>query len=210
MSKIDFSKAFVDNKRAEFVFFDNSEAAIPGNPDNLQDAVKNLAGVALVQYVPFQFLGNMEFNRYLVSGYQITTSGVRYSGNSNGYRNRGCAPVQIGITGRVKAAALTVQGLAVSTGSPAPVVELKFELWKVGWRNEGTRLGDVIFNIDSSQFTIGTWWNSSVRTEFQGKQVQDIPVTAGDLLALKFIRQQANDKIVASLETTVTLEVQVG
>jgi hypothetical protein len=113
----------------------------------------------------------------------------------------------VAFNGKVTSATASITGIAQSEGSPAANLELKFELWKVGFNNEGTKLGDIIFNIVSANYTIGNFWDSSILTGFGEEQPQNINVSAGDLLGLKFIRQTGNNKVVAVTNTTVVLQI---
>lgn len=196
---------------ASSIFFDNTVAQLEDNPDNVQEAIEKVKGFR-VQTPQFQYIGQMNYDQYLYS-FADKTGGLltstRRSGNaSNGYRYSNSAPLTSLYSGTVISATASITGIAQSTGSAASNVELKFELWKVGFSNEGTKLGDIIFNIDSSTYNIGNYWNSSVLTSFAENQSQNVSVSAGDLLALKFIRQTGNDKVVAVTNTTVVLEIE--
>lgn len=196
---------------AEDVFFDNSVADLKDNPDNVQEAIEKVKGFR-VQPLQFQYIGELNFDNYLYSGVDAVSgllSGSRRSGNtSNGYRYGNSAPLTSLYDGTVVSAAASITGIAQSTGSPASSLELKFELWKVGFNGEGTKLGDIIFNIDTSTYTVGNYWNSSVLTAFAENQSQNVDVSAGDLLGLKFIRQTGNDKVVEIYNATIVLEIE--
>lgn len=190
---------------AEDVFFDNSVAQLDGSPDDVQAAIEAVKGFR-VQSLPFQLIGTLNFDEYL---YAFKDAGGDRSGDSsNGYQFSNSAPLTSLYSGTVVSAALSLKGCAVSTGSPASNVELKFELWKVGFNGEGTKLGDITFDIDSSTYTVGIWWNSSVNTDFAENQPQNVSVSAGDLLGLKFIRQTGSSTVVEIKNATVVLEVE--
>lgn len=190
---------------ASDVEFDNTTAQLDGNPDNVQEAIEKVKGFR-VQALQFQEIGTRNSDEYL---YAFKDAGGNRSGNgSNGYEFGNSAPLTSLYSGTVVSAAASIKGLAVSTGNIASSVELKFELWKVGFNGEGTKLGDIIFNVDSSTYTIGNWWNSSIDTDFAENQAQDVDVSAGDLLGLKFIRQQASNKVVEFKNATIVLEVE--
>lgn len=193
------------------VYFDNTTAQLSGNPDDVQTAIEKVKGFR-VQPIQFQLIGSLNYDDYLYSGSDLMSgllSNARRSGNiSNGYRYGNSAPSTSLYSGTVVSATASITGLAVSTGSPATSVQLKFELWKVGFSNQGTKLGDIIFNIDSNAYSIGSWWNSSVLTQFAENQTQDVDVSAGDLLGLKFIRQTGNDAIVSFQNATIILEIE--
>lgn len=197
--------------RAEDLSFDNSVAMLDGDPDNVQEAIEKVKGFR-VQPVQFQYIGQMNYDQYLYSGVDAVSgllSGSRRSGDaSNGYRYGNSAPLTALYNGKVVSAAASITGIAVSTGSPASSIELKFELWKVGFNGQGSVLGDIIFNIDSGSYTIGNYWNSSILTAFAENQAQDVDVSAGDLLGLKFIRQTGSDKVVAVTNATIVLEIE--
>lgn len=196
--------SYPDN--ASNILFDNSIAQLPNSPQNVQTAIEN-AKAFRFQYIQFQYIGERNFDTYLFSNADVGSIN-RESGNaSNGYQFSNSAPNLVAFSGTVEAATAAIRGLAQSTGSPAANLELLFELWKVGFSGEGTKLGDITFTIDTSTYTVGNFWNSSVQTEFAEEQSQNIDVTAGDLLGLKFIRQTGNDKVVAIRNTTIVLAV---
>lgn len=204
---IEWLKLFQSNKAQDTVF-DNSIAELDGDPDNVQEALEKVKGFR-VQPLQFQFIGQMNFDQYLYSGVHLVSNNARRSGDaSNGYRYGNSAPLTVLYDGKVVSAAASITGIAQSTGSPAATMTLKFELWKVGFNGEGTKLGDITFSIDSSSYTIGNWWNSSILTQFAENQSQDVDVSAGDLLALKFIRQTGSANVVAVTNTTVVLEIE--
>lgn len=192
--------------QAQNIRFDNSVNGF--NSTNVQKAIEENKNFRY-QYVSYQFIGEMNFNRYLFAG-QDYGSITRESGDpSNGYRFSNSAPFNAAFTGQVVNATASIRGIAQSAGSPAANLELKFELWKVGMTgNEGTKLGDITFNIISSNYTIGNFWNSSVVTQFEKNQTQNVNVAAGDLLGLKFISQTGNNKVVSVQNTTIVLEIQ--
>jgi len=192
---------------ASNILFDNSVANLDltNDPSNVQKAIENLKGFR-VQSPQFQEIGTLNFDQYL---YAYKDAGGPRSGNtSNGYRFSNSAPIVALYSGTVISAAAAIKGAAVSTGSPAANVTLNFELWKVGFNGEGTKLGDITFDIDSSQYTVGTFWNSSIDTNFGENQTQDVDVTAGDLLALKFIRVTGSSDIVEIRNATIVLEIE--
>lgn len=195
---------------AEDIFFDNSVANLDDDPDNVQKALEKLKGFR-VQPIQFQYIGQMNYDQYLYAA--IDSAGglgsPRRSGNeSNGYRYGNSAPATVLYSGKVVSAAASITGIAVSTGSPSAEIELKFELWKVGFNGEGSKLGDIIFNITTAGKTIGIYWNSSILTAYGENQAQDVEVQAGDLLGLKFIRQTGSNKVVAVQNTTIVLEIE--
>jgi hypothetical protein len=190
---------------AESVPFDNDSNGYTA--DNVQDAIEETSG-SRIQAPQFQFIGQMNFDQYLFSGAHSGGFSRRSGDASNGYRFGNSAPTTSLYGGTVVSATASITGIAQSTGSPAASLELKFELWKVGFNNEGTKLGDIIFNITSASYTIGDWWNSSILTAFAENQTQNVTVSAGDLLGLKFIRQTGNNKVVSITNTTVVLEIE--
>lgn len=196
--------------RAEDITFDNSIANFPNSPDTIQKALEEARG-ARFQYAQFQKIGQMNFNQYLIANTEITSSNIRRSGDaSNGYQFSNSAPLTVAFDGNVENATASIRGIAQSTGTPAANMTLLFELWKVGFNGEGTKLGDITFNIVSANYTIGNWWNSSIVTAFAEEQSQvanNVSVSAGDLLGLKFIRQTGAANVVSVENTTVVLEI---
>lgn len=189
--------------------FDNSVANFPNNPQNVQEALEESRS-ARFQYQQFQKIGQMNFDQYLFTS-SDQGSGYRESGNpSNGYRFGNSAPQTVAFSGTIDNATASIRGIAQSTGTPAANLELLFELWKVGFTGEGTKIGDITFNIDTSLYTIGNWWNSSIVTAFAEEQSQaanNVSVTEGDLLGLKFIRRTGNSNVVSIENTTIVLEI---
>lgn len=206
---LEYITLFQSNK-AEDTLFDNTVASLPGSPTTVQQAIEKTKSFR-VQPIQFQFIGQMNYDQYLFAG--VDSAGglgnPRRSGDaSNGYRYSNSAPATALYSGKVVSAVASITGIAQSQGSAAASVQLKFELWRVGFNGQGAKLGDIIFNINSSTYTIGNWWNSSVLTSFAENQSQDVDVTAGDLLGLKFIRQTGSDKVVAVQNTTIVLEIE--
>jgi hypothetical protein len=192
--------------RAQDIAFDNSVADYPGSPTNLQQALEAARG-ARFQYAQFQKIGQMNSDQYLFAGCDYGSINRESGNSSNGYRFSDSAPLTVAFSGNVKSATASIRGIAQSTGTPAATMTLLFELWKVGFTGEGTKLGDITFSINSSSYTIGNWWNSSIVTAFAEEQPQDVDVTAGDILGLKFKRVTGNANVVAVENTTVVLEI---
>jgi len=187
--------------------FDNSTNGFNG--DNVQDALEEAREGQPFQFVTFQFLGQMSFSQYLYAGVHSDSGMNRRSGDtSNGYRFSNSAPLVVNKTGVVDAAAVAITGIAQSTATPAANMELKFELWKVGFANEGTLLGDIIFNVVSANYTIGNFQNSSILTGFGENQPQNINVEAGDLIGVKFIRVLGNNRVSTITNVTLNLEIR--
>jgi len=191
--------------QADNVLFDNSVANFDGNPVTVQDAIELAKGFR-VQSPQFQEIGTLNFDQYLYA--YKDAGGPRSNSTSNGYQFNNAAPIVALYSGTVVSASAAVKGAAVSVGTPAANVTLNFELWKVGFSGQGTKLGDIDFNIDSSVYTVGQWWNSSVDTDFGENQTQNVDVSAGDLLALKFIRQTGASGVVEFRNATVVLEIE--
>lgn len=205
MSRLDFEKWAI-NRRADLVSFDNSVAQFQGNPTDVQAALE-ASKSARFQYIQFQFIGQMNFDQYLYSGVHSGNLSRRSGDASNGYQFSNSAPQTLAFNGTVENATASVRGIAQSTGTPAASLELLFELWRVGFNGEGTKLGDITFDIDTSLYTIGNWWNSSIVTAFGEEQPQSVNANAGDLLGLKFIRRTGNDNVVSVENTTIVLGV---
>lgn len=194
---------------AQDIPFDNTIANFPNNPQSVQSALEESRG-ARFQYAQFQRIGQMNFDQYLFAGCDYGSINRESGDTSNGYQFGGSAPLTVAFDGQVENATASIRGIAQSTGSPAANLELLFELWRVGFTGEGTKIGDITFNIDTSSYTIGNWWNSSIVTGFGEEQSQlsnNVNVNAGDLLGLKFIRRTGNANVVAVENTTVVLEI---
>ena len=192
---------------ARDITFDNTIAQLQGSPANVQTAIEALKS-ARFQYVQFQKIGQMNFDQYLFASIDQGNTNRESGNSSNGYQFGNSAPQTVAFSGNVKNATASIRGIAQSTGSPAANMELLFELWKVGFTGEGTKLGDITFNIISANYTIGNFWNSSIVTAFAEEQPQDVDVSAGDLLGLKFIRRTGNNNVVSVENTTIVLEIE--
>lgn len=205
LSKV-LSKAFLRYPdRARSVLFDNSTNGFTSK--EVQSAIEESKGLRF-QYAQFQLIGKLDFSEYIYSFHHLTNNGARRSGNrSNGYQFSNSAPLAAAFSGNIGFASASIRGIAQSTGTPAANLEMLFELWKVGFSSQGTKLGDIVFNINSSLYTIGNFWNASIVTGFAERQTQNVDVTAGDLLGLKFIRRTGADRVVAFENATIVLEI---
>lgn len=187
--------------------FDPTGTDIDASATDVQAAIESLSNFRF-QYAHFQLIGSRNYDSYLYAGNDYGSI-TRESGDaSNGYQFSNSAPLLAGFSGNVVSATAAIRGVAQSTGAPAASCEILFELYNVGFSGEGTKLGDITFDISSSTYTIGNFWNSSVQTEFSENQTQNIAITKGNLLGLKFIRQTGNDKIVAFTNATILLEIK--
>lgn len=190
---------------AEDVVFDNSTNGFES--DDVQSAIEEANKSKF--YPQFQLIGDINFDDYLYSWTDTTDISQEKSGDSsNGYRYSNSAPIICPFNGTLKKGSFAIKGLAVSTGNIASTVTVNFELWSVGFQNEGTKLGDITVDVDSSTYTVGNWWNSSVDTNFKGSNTYNISISEGDLLALKFIRQQNSSNAVEIDNVTVIFEIE--
>lgn len=191
--------------QAGSVLFDNSTNGFVSR--DVQSAIEEAKQGTRRFYAQFQEMGERSNTDYL---FAYRETGRRSGNSNNGYRFENSQPILCPLTGSVKEAVFAIKGLAVSTGTPAQNVTLNLELWSVGFNNEGAKLGDISVVINSGQFTIGNWWNTSVNTDYVGSVPLNIQVAKGDLLAVKFIRVQGNTDVVAIRNLTMTIEVQEG
>jgi hypothetical protein len=160
-------------------------------------------------YAQFQRLNDLNFEDYLYSFTDIVDGSQPESGNaSNGYQFQSSAPILCPFNGTVVKAVWALKGAAVSGGTVGSTVTLNTDLYSVGFNGEGIKLGDVDVDIDSSQFTIGTFFNSFVDTDFKGSTNLNISVSEGDLLALKFIDTSGPDDVEEMRELTVCLIIE--
>lgn len=154
----------------------------------------------------YQYIGQMNFDQYLYSFIHSGGESRRSGDASNGYRNSNSAPIVAPYTGKITKAIFRIRGIAQSTGSAAANMTFRSELWRVGATgSEGTKIGDVNITFATAGLTIGTFWNSSIVTNFTGSSDLDLAITEGDLLGLKFIRTEGNSNVVAVENTTITL-----
>lgn len=161
-------------------------------------------------YPQYQFVGQMNFDQYLYSWQHDGNSNDRSGDPSNGWQFQNSSPIVMPFDGRVKKATFRNRGVAQSTGSPAATMTLLYELWRVAVTGgEGTKLGDVSITFTTAGKTIGNWWNSAVNTDLnEVNDTLDIPVSRGDLIGLKFIRQTGNNNVVSVHNALVGLEIE--
>lgn len=192
---------------AESVPFDNESNGF--NSDNVQSAIEEAANTGSeVDFIQFQKLGNINFDQYLYSYRQAGNSGQRSGDASNGYHFVTAEPVLCPFGGTITDVIFAIKGIAQSTGSAAANVNVNFEVWSVGFQNEGSKLGDIDISVSSGSFTIGNWWDSSIDTNFKGSEQYDISVSQGDLLAVKFIRVTGSSNAVALYSPTLRMRVE--
>jgi hypothetical protein len=195
---------------AESTPFDNSTNEYEST--NVQDAIEESTRLAQGISLPFQFIGQMNYPQYMVSGYHIVSGGgFRRSGDaSNGSRFANSAPLISPITGEVFAVSAAITGVAQSTGVAAATVNVTLELWNVGMTGgEGTLLGTILIPISSALYTIGPWGNSSIVTAFEGgNDITPILVTQGQLLGVKFRSITGNSNVNSVHNLTILLQVR--
>lgn len=159
-------------------------------------------------FFQFSFGEEMDYDQYLVSFTDNNTqkNRLKRSGNSsNGIRYGDCSPIVLPVSTTLKSALLSLKGGSVSTGTPASVVTAYFELWNVGWLNEGTKIADITFDIDTNVYPVGKWWNANGEdTNASINTVLDISVSYDSRLALKFKQMTGDDKLCTALGTTVS------
>ena len=148
----------------------------------------------------------MNYSQYL---YANIHGSKRSGSDSTGYKNNNCAPLLCPFNGKVVAATIAVTGVAITDSTPDETVSIGFELWKVGFEDEGSKLGDISLSVDSSSYNIGAYWDSSVLTAFADSQSQiEFNVTKGDLLGLKFIRQYGSGVAVSVDNVTIVIRIE--
>ena len=180
------------------------------NSRTVQEAIEEAK--KRVDFLQFQRIGTMNSDLYLYSGTdQISglLSSSRTSGDaSNGYRYGNSAPTINSINGKVVKIHAAIRGVAISNTGAATNVNVNLELWDVGMTNQGTKLGDITLSIPSASHTIGSYWNSSVDTNYYGEADVNIPVTPSRLLAVKFDSRTGNSNAVSIKNITIKLEVR--
>lgn len=159
-------------------------------------------------FFQYAFGEEMDYDQYLVSFTDNNTqkNRLKRSGNSsNGIRYGDCSPIVLPTAATITSALLSLKGGSVSTGNPASIVTAYFELWNVGWTNEGTKLADITFDLDTNAYPIGRWWNANGEdTNASINTTLDLSILAGDRLALKFKQMTGDDKLCTALGTTVS------
>lgn len=177
---------------------------------NLVDILDYLKNNTAQSFLVFQRIGQFNGSTYLFYGADQGGDGTRRpSGDgSTGYRWSASAPGVVPFDGLIKGIALGVTGVAVDTGSPAAIVKVNFEVWEVGFNGEGTKIADIYVEIPSASYTIGTYWNSSLLTAFSGvNSALNISMSAGKLLALKFVGKTGSGNAIQVQNVTATLNM---
>lgn len=113
------------------------------------------------------------------------------SGNSSGLSNQnGAFPFVVPFNCTVKECYIAVKGVAQSTKTPASTVTINFELQTLDADFDGfTKVSDLDFPIDSSNYTIGTYGTSSIDTNYKGVNNLGQNLNAGDVIAVLFDSQ---------------------
>lgn len=162
--------------------------------------------------VQFSYSEEMDYDQYLVSWSDDDTqkNRLRRSGHSNGLRDGDCSPIIIPVDSTITSAMLSMKGGSVSTGSVDPVVNARFEIWNVGWSNEGVKLADVDFPISTGVYPLGTWWDSWDQVAGLTSVVPlSVGVGSGSRLAIKFRQRSGSDVLCTALGTSVVLTWEV-
>lgn len=174
--------------------------------NDLSVATKEYVDNSVVHTLQYQALGQFSYSFYLFYEAHKNPNDDRESGAGDGYLYQNSAPAICGIDGVVNMATLVVRGVAISDATPSSIVTMHFELWNVGFSTEGTKIGDISFDIDSSVFTIGPYYNSSVSSNIKIHEHQTpLSVSQGDMLGLKFISTTGASNIVSFVNATVLL-----
>lgn len=148
----------------------------------------------------YGFSEKLDYSQYLSSYAQLDNQKnrlVRSGDNSNGIRYGDASPIIMPFDATIIAATVVLKGAGVDSASIASTVFLNLELWNVGFLGEGTKIGDLVFSINSSTYTIGQWWNSSVNTDFVGSVSLSNDLSKGDRLAVKFISVEDSSSNIA-------------
>lgn len=148
--------------------------------------------------ISFSLAERLSYSQYLVSwsqGYDRKNRLLR-SGCDNGIKYGDCAPIVIPHDSEISSATVSVKGVGIDGSTPDSYVNLKLELWAVGYDNEGTKITDLIFPIDSSSYTVGSWWDSSVDTNYNGSVSVGQSIGVGDMVAAKFVSVESSSYVV--------------
>jgi len=160
-------------------------------------------------YAQYQRLDSLNFSAYLYSYRDIIDGSQPESGNSsNGYEFSGSAPIIIPFNGSIIKSIWAIKGASVSGGTVGPTVTANMEIFSVGFNGEGTKIDDLTIDIDSSVYTIGTFFNSFVDTDFKGTASHSIPVSEGDLIGIKFNDTSGPNDVEEIRNVTICLEIK--
>lgn len=160
-------------------------------------------------YLQFMSVENLNFAEYLFAFQHDGGGGRRSGNNSNGWQFQNSSPIVVPFSGKITSAVFRNRGLAQSTGSPAATMTLRYELFNVGVTGgAGTKLGDINITFSTVGLTIGNWWNSAVNTNFNASNAQDIDVTQGMLLGLRFNPQSGSSEVRSFHNAAVVLELE--
>lgn len=158
------------------------------------DTVITLPVTTRHHFIQFTTLKEFTATDYLHSFSQNNSTQNINSGHATqGYNNYNSSPILCPFTGTITLGVAAIKGIAVSTGTPSATVAVNMSLYKVGFNSEGTLLLNVEFNVDTATYTVGTFFDSSVASNFTGSESLSISVSEGDLLAVKFVRITGND-----------------
>lgn len=209
---IDFDGELTSGEQTQIENIINNTTEIPipavvaENSSNLRSLTKN---------IQFTHIGQLNYEEYLYAGIQVSTSGnTKRSGSNNGFRWNNSAPHIASFTGYVNTIAMNIVGLGVNgnINSAPNIIPVTFELWKIGTDgSEGTKLGDASLDVDKTLYTIGSWGDSSVLTQFQDNKVNipfdQIQFNKGDLLGLKWNPSNTNGQMRAFNNAVIDMEL---
>jgi len=170
---------------------------------------KNIVPKTLI--FPYAFAKEMNYSQYLVSWVDNDTQSNRLvrSGDECGLKWGSSSPILCPVDGTITSVMLCMKAAAVSDkNNVESFVNILFEVWHVGFDDEGTKKGQFDYNINSSQNPIGKKSDTRcVDTNLFVTLGVDIPVSYGDRLALKFIRQLGDDVVSKATGVFISLTV---
>lgn len=142
-----------------------------------------------------------------------TQDDAQRSGNSSGMSfGTACSPIFAGFNGRIVSATLVVQGVGVNNGSVTYPVVYRADFFRVGFSAEhdpninGGSAVQLNFNLVSGT-TIGIYSVGATNTRVELQDL-NIPIFAGDPMALKFINGSGASGAAMTQMAFVTLVIE--
>jgi len=174
---------------------------LPVEPDTIQ--------TKKTFYPQFIKIDKTDSSEYLFSWTQHRTNlNVQSGDDLNGFRFKDSSPILMPFSGKVKSITVRCRGVATSERSATNPCKLNLELSDQLIDGKVTSISDIAVDIDTSVNKIGFWRNSSLESDINISNSLDIPVTKGQMLALKFISKTGESNIASVYNIAVSLEIE--
>jgi hypothetical protein len=145
---------------------------------------------------------------YFYTGVKNGIDDTLKSGHSSGLSAKDqCSPHVCKTSGKVIEAVLGLKGAGINDSAVTYPAYVKTELWKVGFDDEGTKLGDIDIPLTQG---VGTMTNADVNESgiVLDLSASNINVSKGDMLGLKFVNGSGVSEIAFILNCFINLKIK--